>query len=213
MDFYFQKIGKNGIIKKWWLTPFSFLFMKTKKEIINIELGESGSIDVFVGIGTNRAEVIEEIKKGVYRALAFFDSFKDIKFEINFIEVESGQKINFQDLELSFAETEHSRENSVIKVENNNKSVCYSGDGMFTKQAEEVYKDSDLVIQETYLYDEKRIGHACVVDAIKMAEENNIKCLALTHINRNVRQEVIAKNPSSDKVKIIIPKPFDEYNL
>ena len=78
-----SKIGKSGIIKKWWLTPF--FFMKAEKEIINIELGESSSIDVSVGIGTNRAEVIEEIKKGVYRAFAFFDSLKDIKFEINFI--------------------------------------------------------------------------------------------------------------------------------
>ncbi|MBU3942718.1 ribonuclease Z, partial [Patescibacteria group bacterium] len=87
-------------------------------------------------------KVIREIMEYAYKG--FVSKFE---FEIKFVEIYPEQELNFNDLKLSFSETEHSRENSVIKVENNNKSVCYSGDGMFTKQAEEVYKDSDLVIQ------------------------------------------------------------------
>jgi len=46
-----------------------------------------------------------------------------------------------------------------------------------------------------------------------VAERNNIKCLALTHINRNLRKELNKKNISSKKVKVIIPNPFEEYLL
>ena len=48
--------------------------MKTKKEIINIELGESGLIDVSVGIGTNKTDIIEEIRKGINKAFSFFNN-------------------------------------------------------------------------------------------------------------------------------------------
>lgn len=36
---------------------------------------------------------------------------------------------------------------------------------------EKLYNGSGLVIQETYLYDEKKIGHACIKDSIEMAEK------------------------------------------
>lgn len=133
---------------------------------------------------------------------------RKFKFKINYKKAKPGQTIKLNDLELSFASTKHSRENLAIKINEGIKSVCYSGDGMFTKQTEKLYKDSDLVIQETYLYNKKIIGHASIVDAIKMAEKNNIKCLALVHINRFLRKKLNKKKISSKKVKIIIPKPL-----
>jgi len=138
---------------------------------------------------------------------------KKFKFKINYKKAEAEKKIKFKDLELFFAETRHSRKNLAIKINNGNKSVCYSGDGMFIKETERLYRGSDLLIQETYLYDKKIIEHSSIVDAIKMAEENNIKCLALTHINRNLRPKIKKKNLFSRKVKIIIPKTFAEYKL
>lgn len=136
-----------------------------------------------------------------------------LSFDLKFMEINSGDNIKFKDLKLSFAETKHSRDNLAIKIDNGKKSVCYSGDGMFIKQTEKLYKDSDLVIQETYLYDKRIISHSSVVDAIKMAERNNVKCLALTHINRKERPKIIKKKPSSKKVKIIIPKVLQSYQL
>ena len=149
-------------------------------------------------------DIIDYAYKGLYSKLGF---------DINFIEVEEEQTIQFNDLKLSFALTKHVANNLAIKVDNNEKSFCYSGDGGFNEKTEELYKDSDLVIHESYLYDEKREGHACIIDLIKMAEENNIKCLALTHINRNLRKELNKKNISSKKVKVIIPKPFDKFKI
>lgn len=141
------------------------------------------------------------------------DSVKKFKFIINFIEVEESQTIKLNDLKLSFAATTHSASNFAIKIDHNKKSLCYSGDGDFNEKTEELYKNSDLVIHEAYLYDEKKIGHGCITDLIKMAERSNVKYLALTHIHRNLRKELNKKNISSKKVKVMIPKPFDKLEI
>lgn len=155
----------------------------------------------------------------------FFKSFTELaykaftakfRYDMNFIGVESGQAIEFNDLKLSFAPTVHSIENLAIKVSDGKYSYCYSGDGQFIEDTIALYKDCDLVIQETYLYDEKRIGHACITDSIEMAEKNNVKCLALTHLQRDFRKNDLLKlvdKIKSDTVKIIIPEPLEEYNF
>ena len=78
------------------------------------------------------------------------------------------------------------------------------------------YKNADLLISETYLYDREIIGHSSIVSAIKFAENNNVKCLALTHINRDFRKNDLPKirdKIKSNKLKIIIPDSLDEYSL
>ena len=107
---------------------------------------------------------------------------------MGFVGVQPGNKIEFNGLKFAFAPMEHSTSVLAIKVSSRKHSYCYSGDGQFKDQAVAMYHGSDLVIQETYLYDEKKIGHACIVDAIKMAEENGIKSLALTHMQRDFRK-------------------------
>jgi len=149
-------------------------------------------------------DIIDYGYKGLYSKLGF---------DINFIEVKQGQTIQFNELKLLFAPTEHFANNLAIKIDNGKKSFCYSGDGMFNEKTEKLYKNSDLVIHEAYLYDEKREGHACIIDLIKIAERNNVKCLALTHINRDLRKELNKKKISSKKVKVMIPNPFEEYLL
>lgn len=156
-------------------------------------------------------ELIEELIDYGYKGL-----LGRLECEIKFIEVEESQTTQLNGLKLSFAPTDHKVTNLAIKIDNGKKSFCYSGDGGFNEKTEKLYKDSDLVIHESYLYDEKREGHACMADLIRMAERNNIKCLALTHINRFLRRkelESIKKKVSNKEVKVIIPNSFDEYTL
>jgi|SRR3989344_622938 len=66
------------------------------------------------------------------------------------------------------------------------------------------------------IYDERKIGHACIADAIAMAEENNVSCLALTHLQRDFRKNDLPKlreKITSQKTNIIIPEPFDEFTV
>jgi len=137
------------------------------------------------------------------------------EYEIKIIEVGKGKGVRFNDLQLSFDETIHSGENLAIEIVDGKNIIAYSGDGAPVEN-KIFYNDLDLLIQEAYLYNQEKIGHASIIGAIKFAEKNNVKCLALTHMNRDFRKNDLPKikdKIKSDKVKIIIPEPFDEYNL
>jgi ribonuclease BN (tRNA processing enzyme) len=147
--------------------------------------------------------------------LAYLGFREKFKYEIQIIEVDEGKDIEFNDLKLSFEETVHSGENLAVNVSDGQNTMAYSGDGS-PMAGSDFYKDLDLLILETYLYNKEIIGHSSIVSAIKFAEDNKVKCLALTHINRDFRKNELpglCDKIKSDKVKIIIPEPMDEYNL
>ena len=137
------------------------------------------------------------------------------KFKIEIIEIDEDKELNFNDLKLSFSPTVHSGENLAIKISDGKNTVAYSGDGS-PIDGNKFYKDLDLLILETYLYDKEIIGHSSIVSAITFAEKNNVKCLALTHINRDFRKNELPKvkdKIKSDKVEVIIPEPLDQYSF
>lgn len=146
---------------------------------------------------------------------AYKDFTKKFKYKINLVESKDGESFDFQDLKLSFEKTVHSGENLAVRVSDGKSAMAYSGDGS-PLLGVDFYKELGLLILETYMYDEEKIGHSSIVSAIKFAEDNNVKCLALTHINRDFRKNELVKireKIKSDKVKIIIPEPLEEYNL
>jgi len=158
----------------------------------------------------------DEFLDFVYKGFA-----KKFEYKINLLESKEGESIEFQDLKLSFEKTVHSGENLAVKISDGKNIIGYGGDGS-PIAGSDFYKNLDLLILETYLYDKEIIGHSSIVSAIKFAENNNVKCLALTHINRDFRKNDLSKvrdkikSPFSagrDKVKIIIPEPMEEYNL
>src|SRR3989338_3482240 len=152
---------------------------------------------------------IEKLIGFAYKGIAF-----KFEFKLNFIEAESRQKIKFNEFWLSFAPTIHSVPNLAIKITSKNKALCYSGDGMFTEETEKLYQNSDLVIHENYTFDEKLLNHACATELIEMAKKNNVKCLALTHIRRDIRKNqmgLIKNRTAKEKIRIIVPEPLDEY--
>ncbi len=139
----------------------------------------------------------------------------EFPFSVQVVEIEDGQQIEFKDMKLSFALARHSTPVLAVKIEHAGKSFCYSGDGMFALH-EGFYDGLDLLAQETYLYDREIIGHACITGAVKFAEERGIKKLALVHMNKHFRKNNLSRirdKIKSDKIKIIIPEPLEEYNL
>jgi ribonuclease Z len=150
-----------------------------------------------------------------FMEFVYKDFMKKFEYKINLVESRDGQEIALNDLKLSFEKTIHSGENLAVKITDGKNVYAYSGDGS-PLPGTNFYKNLDLLILETYLYDQEKIGHSTIVGAIKFAEENNVKCLALTHINRDFRRNELPKikdKIKSDKVKIIIPEPLAEYNL
>ncbi len=147
---------------------------------------------------------------------SIYSGFMELfEYKINLVESKDDKQINFQDLKLSFAKTVHSGENLAVKIDDGNNIYAYGGDGS-PIPGTDFYKGLDLLVLETYLYDQEKIGHSSIVSAIKFAEENKVKCLALTHMNRDFRKNDLPKlkdKIKSGTVKIIIPEPLDEYDV
>jgi len=147
--------------------------------------------------------------------LAYAGFSEKFKFKIEIIEIAEKEEIIFKDLKLSFVPTVHSGENLAIKISDGKNVLAYSGDGS-PIAGDNFYKDLDLLILETYLYDKEIIGHSSIISAIKFAENNNVKYLVLTHINRDFRKNELPgmrDKIKSDKVKVIIPEPLEEYQI
>ncbi len=154
-------------------------------------------------------QLIKELIEYGYRSL-----IGRLEFQIDFLKAGEGERLAFNEFELQFAPTLHSVNNLAIKISNKELSVCYSGDGMFNEKTERLYKGSDLVIHESYSFDKIITGHASIIDLVEMAKRRNIKCLALTHLQREIRRKELARIKdlvNREKVKIIIPDTFDEY--
>jgi ribonuclease BN (tRNA processing enzyme) len=147
-----------------------------------------------------------------YAYKGFMDKFK---YKINLIESKDGGYIKFQDLDFSFEETVHSGKNLAVKITDRSANFSFSGDGS-PVAGSDFYKNLDLLTLETYLYDKEIIGHSSIKSAIAFAEKNNVKCLALTHMNRDFRKNelpALRDQIKSEKVKIIIPEPLEKINL
>jgi ribonuclease BN (tRNA processing enzyme) len=135
-------------------------------------------------------------------------------FRLDIIEAEEFNPITFREFTITCAPTSHSASNFAIKVDDGMNTVCYSGDGMFNEQTERLYANADLVIHEAYSFDQDIPGHANIKDLIQMAQRNQVKCLALTHLQRTFRKREnkrLKEACASAPVNIIIPEPLDEY--
>ena len=155
--------------------------------------------------------IIRELIEYGYQGIS-----EKFQFKINYQTVEEHKAITFNELKLEFAPTRHSVKNLAIKISDGKNTVCYSGDGMFSEETEKLYKNSDLVIHEAFYLDQKTSGHACITDLIDMALRNNIKFLALTHLERNLRRlgtDAIKAKLSQKNSGIIIPEPLEKYSF
>ena len=141
-----------------------------------------------------------------------FDSGKGIRF----MEANPGKQVKLNELKLSFAPTEHIMPNLAIRVSDGKHSVCYSGDGDFNSRTEKLYNGSDLLIHEAYKLQDKVGGHGSIMEIVEMARRNKVKCLALTHIQREERSKNMRAIKDYIKcldIKVIVPEPLEEYNF
>mgnify|MGYP000990955588 CR=1 FL=1 len=150
-----------------------------------------------------------------------FDQFMELAYKgfkakfsypIELIESNDGQSMEFGGLKLSFERTVHSGDNLAIRLEDGSKSFAFSGDGS-PLQGTGFYKDIGLLVLETYLYDEDRIGHSSMMSAIEFAKANNAKTLALTHINRDLRRTRLADIRAKLPTNVFVPEALQEIEL
>jgi ribonuclease Z len=125
--------------------------------------------------------------------LAYPHFYNKITFPLKFLEVEPQKEVEAFGLRFRTAENAHSERDLALRIEAGGTSIYYSGDGKPTAECMAIAKGSQLIIQESFEMEKEFHGHGTVVDSIEMAKKCGATHLALVHMKRQVRSEVISR--------------------
>lgn len=148
-------------------------------------------------------EAAEQALDLAYRSLR-----KRYLFPLRFAEAADGY--TFEDASFRFAPTKHSASNLAIRIEADSHAVCYSGDGGPTPESCELYRDSDLLVHEAFGFETSDV-HSSVGEVLELADQANVRRVALVHVSRGVRRErtsLMHAMLTSD-VRCLLPSPGD----
>jgi ribonuclease Z len=135
-----------------------------------------------------------------------------LEFQIDIQEVTTARPLEFRNAKLEFALSSHPVKNFAIAVSADGRKYAYSGDGNFNNFTRGLYSSTSLLVHEAYSWDREVAGHANIREVVRMAQEQNVERLALTHIQREVRRAKINEIQAFVQkcaLSVIIPEPGD----
>jgi len=138
------------------------------------------------------------------------DILRQIPFHLQFKSINRYTKIG--DVKFQRAVSRHSVENSAVRISFKGKSVCYSGDGMFTSETERLYKNTELLIHECYTYDKIVPNHVSFLKLPDLFDRCGVQKMALVHTHRLVKKNIsqMKRHIMKSSRNILIPKAMDE---
>jgi ribonuclease Z len=149
--------------------------------------------------------------------LAYSGFYEKIRFPILYQEVEPGGKEAVQRITFRAAENDHSRRDLALRLDAGGKSVFYSGDGRPTPETIALAGKSDLIIHEAFHLDTPLPGHGTVMGCLEMARTCGASALALVHIQRQARKEVLARfkdlRELASPVNLMVPTSGDRTTI
>ncbi len=149
--------------------------------------------------------------------LAYPGFFPRLHYPVLFVEIEPENHADIHGLCLRTALNEHSVRSLAVRIDDNGRSIYYSGDGRPTAKALELAQGCDLVIHEAFVMDDPPAGHGSVQGCIDFAKEARASRLALVHIQREKRpmlhQKIVQLCERNPGLEIILPAPGDVLDL
>jgi len=151
--------------------------------LLLLRLWEMGRTKPLLFVGNSH------LKEHVYKImeLAYPGILNRLNFSLFFQTVESGQNFNLENIIFRFASTIHFQPNLGLLLEDGKKKLYYSGDGRPTDEVVELTQDCDLAIHESFRFTDEIPNHGSVSSSLQLAEQANIKQLALVHLERSFR--------------------------
>ena len=143
--------------------------------------------------------------------LAYPGMYERLGFPLNFREVEPEKEVTIFGIIFQAAVTSHSQRDLALRIEAQGKSIYYSGDGKATPESMSLAKGSQLIIHEAFSLEAEIPGHGTVTGSIKMAKQCGASNLALVHIQRKVRSQVIDEiqrfTQMAGSLNLMVPEP------
>lgn len=213
--------GKNILLDCGYSVPHALLKHNPDKDYIDAIWISHTHADHYFGLGywirlksekrtkplyiLTRPEVRDKIETVLEHA--YPGSRANSSFPIEFIEFE--KEMEWHGIKLSIAPTNHTVPNKALRVEAEGKAFCYSGDGKHTDEGKELYRESDLLVHETFTLDKDHEDHGSIKSVAGIMKECNIKKLACVHLERTVRQKDVHAYIESLDGNIILPSEGD----
>ena len=155
------------------------------------------------------ADIVEQAM-----TLAYSSFRTKITYPIRYIEALPGNLVLLPGMELDFAPTAHSQDNLAVRVNCDDSSVFYSGDGGPTRETAALAQGCGLIIHEAYGIEDSKPGHSSVRQCLKFAGETGAGSLALVHVQRDVRREKASDIcdilEHEDRLRAFLPEPGDK---
>lgn len=148
--------------------------------------------------------------------IAYPGSFARLPFPVGFVEVSPSHDITLDRWRFRFAPSLHGQPNLAVRLERDDKILCYSGDGAPGPQSASLAHNADLLVQDSYFLEKDKdpdgaSGHGSAEGSIELARKSGSKRLALVHIARSVRhgrrEELMRLAESVKDVQVLIPQP------
>lgn len=149
--------------------------------------------------------------------LAYPGIYEKLKFPVRFIEVEPNKDVEIFGLTFQSADNNHSQRDLALRIEAHGKSIYYSGDGKATPESMAIADASQLIIHEAFHIETETPGHGTVTGSIDMAKRCEASDLALVHIQRKVRRQVIDRMQEftnlAGSLNVMVPEPGHKITL
>jgi ribonuclease Z len=149
--------------------------------------------------------------------LAYPGFYEKLAFPIKFAEIEPGGHVERLGLRFRTAETDHSQRNLALRIDAKGKSVYYSGDGKPTPKSTLMAQGCHLIIHEAFHLETELPAHGTAAGSVDMARRSGASHLALVHIQRKARAQVIDNlkqlRDLAGSLQLMIPEPGDRITL
>lgn len=171
------------------------------------EEGRTRPLEIIGGPGTEAwlREVCE---------LAYPRAFQNM-FPLVSVDLAPGERLVRGGATLENAESAHSVRNLALRIDEDGRSYCHSGDGRPTDATRALYTGANVVVHECYFAERETKSHAHMGELFQMAEEVAIESLVLLHFGRyekaRVRELCAARDPEAPRV--VIPEPGDTLSV
>ena len=137
------------------------------------------------------------------------------RYDIDYRGAEPGKTVELCGAAFDFAQTEHSVTNYAVRIRAEGKTFCYSGDGMYTKESIALFSHADLLVHEAYWFESTHV-HADIDGLISVADREEVRRLALVHVQRRIRREpapVLTAMARAKNVDVTLPEPLARYEV
>ena len=152
--------------------------------------------------------------------LAYPHHIDNLGFDLTFKEINSDSKIDTSTATLSFARANHIDSSFAIRIDQNSKSLVYSGDSGYCAGIAELAKDTDILVHEAYTSQKDKEAkelqkHSSFLSCGLCAANSGCKKLALVHILRSSRDTEAIEEEVRQAYKgpLLIPEDGDAIEI